>query len=361
MIPPGNPIIDTISYLLPPEEENKKRAMGDTPDPNPRNEDSEDTSTSNLQHQLPPQNNVISSDIPNEFNLGSYKDVDEYMQRKQAQYQPLSDKDLKKLRNRQRAISYISAISDAAMSVANLIAAHNYAPSMVNPSSSMSARARERFDKDKAARDAADNEYFNWMLAKHKLDRDNKEYGLNLWLQQQNLARNDRAYNDSRSDRSEDVGFRNKEFDTRNNQWRQSFDYQKESDEKNFKEGQRRFNVSSSHENRRLALDERALEEKLKGQNYPFDLGDLGIVNVPTHKLRESTIATLYNSIPKKYRDEYSAEHGITSPEDYLSVVGAYAAYSPGTQKILQRLAAGDRQGTMPGVKKNQGKMPGVK
>ena len=115
----------------------------------------------------PPKTDDDSDD--DRFDGETGDELVEYLERKIQGYRPLSEKDLEKLRRKQKAEGIISGISDAVRSVANLIATHHYAPNMYNGNSSMSAKAKARFDKAKAERDAEDDQHFNYVMALRRL------------------------------------------------------------------------------------------------------------------------------------------------------------------------------------------------
>jgi len=72
----------------------------------------------------------ISTSIPAEYTASSYEELIPQLEKRMAEYKPLSEEELKKLRRRQKVEGIISGISDAAQSVANLIFTHHYAPNM---------------------------------------------------------------------------------------------------------------------------------------------------------------------------------------------------------------------------------------
>lgn len=111
-------------------------------------------------------------------NLSSYRELIPYLEQKLLESKRLSDDDLKKLRRRQKTEGIISGISDAVQSLANLVATSKYAPNMYNATEGMSAKMKERFEKEKAERDAEDEKYFNYamMLGKLREAADDKEY-----------------------------------------------------------------------------------------------------------------------------------------------------------------------------------------
>ena len=98
-----------------------------------------------------------------------------------AEYKPLTEEELKKLRRRQKAEGIISGISDAVQSIANLAFTSKYAPNMYNAKEGLSAKAKERFDKEKAQREADADKYLNYALTIGKLKDADKERGLQAW------------------------------------------------------------------------------------------------------------------------------------------------------------------------------------
>lgn len=112
------------------------------------------------------------------YTASNYEELISQLGKQIARYKPLSDAEVAKLRRRQKAEGIISGISDAVQSVANLMATHHYAPDMFDPTQGMSARAKERFEREKAERDADDEKFLNYALTLGKLRaaQDEKEY-----------------------------------------------------------------------------------------------------------------------------------------------------------------------------------------
>lgn len=94
------------------------------------------------------------------YTAKSYDELIPQVEEQMNAFKPLTEAQLEKIRKRQRARSVMSGITDAVRSVANLVAAHNYAPDMYDATNGMSARAKARFEKDKAEREAKDAEYY---------------------------------------------------------------------------------------------------------------------------------------------------------------------------------------------------------
>lgn len=142
--------------------------------------------------------------LPDTFKGSNYDDVIKYLEKKMAEHKPLSEEELKKIRKRQKAEGIISGISDAVRSVANLIATHNYAPDMT-VGANMSARAKERFDKEKAEREANDEAFFNYAMNIARLKDADRNQGLQIWQLEHGLEREalDDAYREQASERAQ--------------------------------------------------------------------------------------------------------------------------------------------------------------
>lgn len=213
----------------------------------------------------------ISTTIPAEYSASSYEELIPQLEKRMAEFKPLSEEELKKLRRKQKIEGIISGVSDAAQSVANLIFTHHYAPNMYNPKEGMSAKAKERFDKEKAQRDADADKYLQYALTIGKMKDADKQRGLQAWQTEQTLARQDRAFDAGRQDRADDVAFRNKDYDERVRQWQANFDRQGEWHEeegqrweRQFKESVRQFNVSAANERARINMESQRLAHSLK-------------------------------------------------------------------------------------------------
>ena len=132
--------------------------------------------------------------VPERYTASSYAELIPQLERRMKELEPLSKEQLEKIRRRQKVEGIISGISDAARAVSNLIFTHRYAPDMYDAKNSMSVKARERFDREKADRDARDDKYFNYALMLGKLRDADKARGLQAWNMEQTLARKDRDF-----------------------------------------------------------------------------------------------------------------------------------------------------------------------
>lgn len=129
--------------------------------------------------------------MPDELKVSNYDDLIRYYENKMHEVEPLSKEELEKIRRRQRAEGIVSSVSDAVRSIANIVAAHNYAPVFTDSNASMSARARARFDREKAEREAKDQEYFNYAMNIAKLKDADRDQAFNIWKTEHALDRED--------------------------------------------------------------------------------------------------------------------------------------------------------------------------
>ena len=299
----------------------------------------------------------ISTTIPAEYSASSYEELIPQLEKRMAEFKPLSEEELKKLRRKQKIEGIISGVSDAAQSVANLIFTHHYAPNMYNPKEGMSAKAKERFDKEKAQREADADKYLQYALTIGKMKDADKERGLQAWKTEQTLARQDRAYDAGRQDRADDVAFRNKDYDERVRQWQANFDRQGEWHEeegqrweRQFKESIRQFNVSSSLERQRINISAQQLAHSMKQGQMTFNLGSgNGNVTLTIDKLNAQTVSRIFSTLPQNVRSQVQGDPivqngfvvGYKPPttEAMLIAIGANVESSPATQNAIKQVA----------------------
>ena len=299
----------------------------------------------------------ISTTIPAEYSASSYEELIPQLEKRMAEFKPLSEEELKKLRRKQKIEGIISGVSDAAQSVANLIFTHHYAPNMYNPKEGMSAKAKERFDKEKAQRDADADKYLQYALTIGKMKDADKQRGLQAWQTEQTLARQDRAFDAGRQDRADDVAFRNKDYDERVRQWQANFDRQGEWHEeeaqrweRQFKESIRQFNVSSSLERQRINISAQQLAQSMKQGQMTFNLGSgNGNVTLSIDKLNAQTVSRIFSTLPLSVRSQVQGDPivqngfvvGYKPPttEAMLIAIGANVESSPATQNAIKQVA----------------------
>lgn len=374
MIDPNNPIIDPRTTVVGDQQPAAAPAGsgGSTPPPKqpapapitPAGSSSSST-TVKTTSTVP-----IATTIPEQYTASSYAELIPQLEKRMAEYKPLSEEELKKLRRRQKIEGIISGISDAAQAVSNLWFTSQYAPNMYNPKEGMSAKAKERFDKEKAQREADADKYLQYALTIGKMKDADKERGLQAWKTEQTLARQDRAYDAGRQDRADDVAFRNKDYDERLRQWQATFDRQGEWHEeegkrweRQFKESVRQFNVQSSLERQRINMEGQRLAQSLKQGQMTFNLGSgNGNVTLTMDKLNAQTVSRIYHTLPASAiyntKDDGSIDYnnpkvkgdpivqngfvvGYKPPttEAMLIAIGANVESSPATQNAIKQVA----------------------
>lgn len=363
MIDPNNPIIDPRTTVV-GEQRPAAAPAGDggstpppkqpaaTPAPITPAGSSSSSTTVKTTSTVP-----IATSIPEQYTASSYAELIPQLEKRMAEYKPLSEEELKKLRRRQKIEGIISGISDAAQAVSNLWFTSQYAPNMYNPKEGMSAKAKERFDKEKAQREADADKYLQYALTIGKMKDADKERGLQAWKTEQTLARQDRAYDAGRQDRADDVAFRNKDYDERVRQWQANFDRQDKWHEeegqrweKQFKESVRQFNVSAANERARINIESQRLAQSIKQGQMTFNLGSgNGNVTLSIDKLNAQTVSRIFSTLPQNVRAQVQGDPivqngfvvGYKPPttEAMLIAIGANVESSPATQNAIKQVA----------------------
>ena len=249
--------------------------------------------------------------------------------------------------------------------MSNLIFTHHYAPNMYNPKEGMSAKAKERFEKEKAQREADADKYLQYALTIGKMKDADKERGLQAWKTEQTLARQDRAFDAGRQDRADDVAFRNKDYDERVRQWQANFDRQGEWHEeegqrweRQFKESVRQFNVSAANDRARINMESQRLAHAMKEGQMTFNLGSgNGNVTLTLDKLNAQTVSRIYSTLPVSVRSQvqgdpivqngFVVDYKPPTTEAMLIAIGANVESSPATQNAIKQVA-GLETGTKP-------------
>lgn len=367
MIDPNNPIIDPRTTVVGEQQPAAAPAGGGGSTPPPKQPaatpahitpagSSSSSTTVKTTSTVP-----IATTIPEQYTASSYAELIPQLEKRMAEYKPLSEEELKKLRRRQKVEGIISGISDAAQAVSNLIYTTQYAPNMYNAKEGMSAKAKERFDKEKAQREADADKYLQYALTIGKMKDADKERGLQAWKTEQTLARQDRAYDAGRQDRAEDVEFRNKDYDERVRQWQANFDRQGEWHEeeaqrweRQFKESIRQFNVTSSLERQRISISAQQLAHQMKQGQMTFNLGSgNGNVTLSIDKLNAQTVSRIFSTLPLDVRSKVNGDPivqngfvvGYKPPttEAMLIAIGANVENSPATQNAIKQVAGLDK------------------
>lgn len=170
---------DETTNPLWPQPQAPYSAAPATPAPTPAEEDDESTGVENVGYgavtnfraPINPSTRqgaqrealTVSTDGAG-YSASNYAELIEQLQQRMDGIKPLTKEERKKLERKQRTEGIISGIADAATAMSNLFFTTQYAPNMYNAKEGMSAKARERFDKAKAQRDADDDRYMKYAL-----------------------------------------------------------------------------------------------------------------------------------------------------------------------------------------------------
>ena len=165
-----------------------------------------------------------------------------------------------------------------------------------------SAKARERIEKARADRERENDRIMNYAVTLGNLK--DKERDFNLKLAQADLAQRNwrEQFEASRSDRREDVAFRDKDFDTRNEQWKTQFEEGKRQhmaserlEAASLAEQRRQHMASEAIQNRQLALSE-------EGNFTQFYVPDGGLIKIRNNALNAHNIAYVFGQTPSAGR-----------------------------------------------------------
>jgi hypothetical protein len=324
-----------------------------------------------------PEKSAVSAVVPDEYKVSNNAELIAELERRRDKDKPLSPEDLKKLRRKQKIEGIISGVTDAAEAMSNLLFTTQYAPNMYNAANSMSAKTKERWDKEKAERDAADDKFLNYSLQIAKLKGEDADRGLNIWKAENDVALQNQAYNASREDHKEEVAFRNKDFDERVREWNATFKRDSDQWERQFSQSIKQFNVTSSIEKSRLALEGQRLAQEIKNGSMTFNCGSVGNITLTKDKINMHNISRIYNALEDKFKNKpiykkdntgnierdsngrpiidhyepklknkqtYSSDGRLEgeeppSAEAMLVVIGDCISESPNAQKVLQEVA----------------------
>lgn len=359
MVQPNKPIIDVRTSvtgdtpaMTPGGTDAPAPAPAASSDPAPASRGSSSTVKTSTTSTVP-----IATEIPPEYKASSYAELIPELQKHMQAFKPLSEEELKKLRKKQKIEGIISGISDAAQAVSNLWFTTQYAPNMYDAKEGMSAKAKARFDKEKAERDADAERYFNYAMQIGKMKDADRQAGLEAWKTEQTLARTDRAFDADRADRADDVAFRNKDFDERVRQWQAGFDrdqrwHEEEAArwERQFKESIRQFNVQSSLERQRIGLEAQRLAQSIKQGQMTFNLGGNENVTLSMDRLNAQTVSRIFHTLTTEQQETVQGEpifvNGLPTgkykpptTEAMLVAIGHFAPSSSDCQKAIRGVA----------------------
>ena len=283
----------------------------------------------------------------------NYGELYTYLQNAMNEARPETPEERKKRERNEKWNGIISGISDAVRSVSNLYFTTQQAPNMYDAKNSMSAKAQERFDKAKAERQAKADKFLNYALTLGKLKdaddakayqrdkdaaaaaRDERDFNFRVEMAQKEQDNADRNFKRQQERDDKDDAFRNRQFE----------------------EGIRQFNVQSSREAHRLAMEGKRLAMQQAQGQMSFNLGPgNGNVVLSSAQLNAQTVSRIFRTLPQKVRDNVHGQPIYTEDQFGNKVVSGYG--DPSTEAMLIAIGANvqDSRETQDAIREVAGK-----
>lgn len=247
----------------------------------------------------------------------------------------------KKREKREKIEGVINGISDMGMALSNLFFANRYAPNMYDGKNTLSAKAKERFEKAKAERDKKREQALNYALSLGKIRDADRNFDLEIAKADQSQSNWKKQYdfNATEADRKQSNLDRQYNFDvTEADRNQRNLDRQHE-------ENQRQFNKTFSETVRSHKAQERLEGRRISasedGKYMDFYTGG-GMIRVPKASLNESNISYVFGRTPSNGRPVPKEDiRGKVTPvtiEQKMSWIGANAD-DPNVQAALRAIS----------------------
>lgn len=278
------------------------------------------------------------------------------MFQKMSPYKPPTEEELEKERRKEKREKIFAAIGDGIAALSNLYFTTQGAPNAYDPKNSLSAKARERWDKVKKERDENGRYYTAAYMQAMKNDEESARDDRN-WKRQ--LERDRRQ--DMVDDRNHQ--FRVDESARQQGNWQAQFDEGKRQYEKNFEEEKRRFdesvrqfNVTSKQNQNRINMESKRLASEMQKETVTFALGTgKGTISIPTNALNASNVSYVFSKLPEDVRLKCKGEpvkditgnvveHKDPTTEAMLVCIGANIEKSIDAQNALLEIGGGKPQ-----------------
>lgn len=237
------------------------------------------------------------------FKGGTYGDMINYLQGMMDD----EAKDLetpeqsKKRERRERQQKFLGGLTDVLGAMHRSYAYSRGVKPMEIPT--VSGKLRERIEKEKADRDRKKELYINYGLMIGNMKDKDRQFDFNVTQAEQSQHNWRAMFDAGRADRREDVAWRESEAQRNQGNLDRQFDFEVERDKRNFDEGVRQFNVSSSIQRSQLGLQYSRLQRELESGSQTFTLGDgAGSVTVPAKAINSINFSAIYNSMPKDFK-----------------------------------------------------------
>ena len=267
------------------------------------------------------------------------------MFQKMSPYKPPTEEELEKERKKEKREKIFAAIGDGIAALSNLFFTTQGAPNAYDPKNSLSAKARERWDKLKKEREENGRYYTAAYMQAMKNDEEGSRDDRN-WKRQ--LERDKKADDNDKRDFDNKV----KQQEVQNNQWKQSFERQGEQWKQQFNESKRQFNVSSSQQAERIGIERQRIAREMQNDSVTFAIGQgNGTISVPKSALNAANVAYVFSKLPADVQEKCKGEaiydsmkmnvtgHKDPTTEDKLAFIGANIEGNTDVQNALREIA----------------------
>lgn len=286
------------------------------------------------------------------------------MFQKMSPYKPPTEEELEKERKKEKREKIFAAIGDGIAALSNLFFTTHGAPNAYDPKNSLSAKAKERWDKLKKERDENGRYYTAAYMQAMKNDEEGARDDRNWRHQLEREGIQDQRYADDIAHRDKREGIEDERYDAnikhrdaREAVEDQRWDKQFELQERQFRESIRQFNVTSAQNQQRINLESRRLAREMKNETVTFALGTgKGTISVPTNALNAANVSYIFSKLPANVRAQCQGEaiydskkrkvvgHKAPTTEAMLVCIGANIESSVEAQNALREIGGGKTQ-----------------
>ena len=227
-----------------------------------------------------------------QFKGNNYAELEEFLQNQMKTAKVETPEEREKREKREKRTMFLARLADGLGTFHTAFAHARGVKPMELPS--MSAKARERFEKAKAERDKDNDRLVNYAITLGKIKDADRDFNFRVTQAEQQQSNWREQFDAGRKDRADDVAFRDKKFDTDTEHWQKGFD-----------ENQRQFDVTSKeHERHNRAsegLERQRIAASQDGKYTEFYSGN-GMVRIPNTRLNQHNISYVFSKTPSAGR-----------------------------------------------------------
>lgn len=229
-----------------------------------------------------------------QFKGNNYAELEEFLQNQMKTAKVETPEEREKREKREKRTMFLARLADGLGTFHTAFAHARGVKPMELPS--MSAKARERFDKAKAERDKDNDRLVNYAITLGKIKDADRDFNFRVTQAEQQQSNWREQFDAGRKDRADDVAFRDKKFEAGRKDRADDVAFR----DKQFEEGRRQFNVSSAEQRRHNRASE-GLERKRfaasqDGKYTEFYSGN-GMVRIPNTRLNQHNLSYIYRQI----------------------------------------------------------------